>query len=86
MIHHPTHGFLPWAADRAQATGLFHVAALIRSAMDRIDELTEDRDRLREALSDLTKCHEALTTHVGHDAENAVCLVKARAALKEQSK
>ena len=45
--YHPKHGYLPWAAERAQSIGLFHVAALIRSAMARIEALEWERDNLR---------------------------------------
>ena len=45
MIYDEKFGHLTWAADRAQGAGLFHVAALIRSAMTRIEaEPTYDEE------------------------------------------
>lgn len=84
VIHHPTHGFLPWAADRAQAEGLFHVAALIRNAMGRIDDLTAERDRLRYELEYAYRVVDC--GFVNNTFDFSVLRKRAADHLKEQSK
>ena len=85
--HHPKHGYLPWAADRAQRVGLFHVAALIRSAMTRIEALEHDIDRhiaiASEQANEIERLREALEQILNCDPITYGPAVIARAALKE---
>lgn len=54
--------FINYAADRAQKAGLFHVAAITRTAGDIIAEQDAEIARLRHLLSGLSSISEGCGT------------------------
>lgn len=63
-------------AEKAERKGHLLLAEVCRDASDQLGLITEDRDRLREALQDMLADREAW--QIGRDTRD-----RARAALKE---